>query len=458
MKNIKYFHGKRVGELTVIKRVENYKNLNETFNSQYLCLCSCGKYCIKTYESLRKERKLLCDECYLDKKDISYKGINYKHISELAKELNLDYKLIIGRIHRGWSLEKAIETPINKNKKIIKHKNKEYSIKELSNKTNLSYKCIQNRLSQGWSIEKILETPNIKESYNHYTYNGITGTAQEIARKLGKNPSLIKTRINQGWSIKDAIEKPKKYNYKDIYEYQGYSGTIDDIIKHFDLELCRVTVRNRLKAGATLEEALDGKKKETFSEKMVKIKGESKSVKEWCDIIGIKVYSVYDRLKAGFSLEEALTLPKGTRSKDKEIIYNETHYQSYAELCKDYNIKYCTFKNRLNNGYSLKEALEALNMNYKVYTYKNKKYNGLRKLSEVTNINENVLYKGLKSGKTIEEIINNPKKEYHKYNFKGYYGSIQEIINKFNLNVSYSTVRTRIKNGVSINDAFKPTS
>ena len=44
---------------------------------------------------------------------IEYKGEN-KCLSEWCEELNLYYPTIIGRLHKGWSEEKALSTPTNR--------------------------------------------------------------------------------------------------------------------------------------------------------------------------------------------------------------------------------------------------------------------------------------------------------------------------------------------------------
>lgn len=55
---------------------------------------------------------------------IEYKG-ETKTLWELCEELNLNYNLVHNRIKKlGWSLEKAINTPVNKNKRNMKAREK----------------------------------------------------------------------------------------------------------------------------------------------------------------------------------------------------------------------------------------------------------------------------------------------------------------------------------------------
>ena len=55
---------------------------------------------------------------------IEYKG-ETKTLWELCEELNLNYNLVHNRIKKlGWNLEKAINTPVNKNKRNMKARKK----------------------------------------------------------------------------------------------------------------------------------------------------------------------------------------------------------------------------------------------------------------------------------------------------------------------------------------------
>lgn len=56
-------------------------------------------------------------------------------------------------------------------------------------------------------------------------------------------------------TIEEAIETPVK-NYNE-YEYKNFKGTIPDIIRHFNLEINKKTIYNRLRKGMTIEQAIE---------------------------------------------------------------------------------------------------------------------------------------------------------------------------------------------------------
>ena len=95
---------------------------------------------------------------------ISYKGKRYKNYSELAKDYGLKSKLLDRRLRNGWTLEEALEIPLQRKELILKkrlyeYEGKLYSVKELSKKFKIDSKCLYKRLARRWSIEEAVEIP-----------------------------------------------------------------------------------------------------------------------------------------------------------------------------------------------------------------------------------------------------------------------------------------------------------
>lgn len=100
---------------------------------------------------------------------ISYKGKQYKNFSTMAKDNGLTPKQLEKRIKRKWTLEEALQIPINRkqkilNKKLYLYQNKFMSVKELSELSGISEKTIYKRLKRGWSIEETMEIPLAKNN------------------------------------------------------------------------------------------------------------------------------------------------------------------------------------------------------------------------------------------------------------------------------------------------------
>lgn len=98
---------------------------------------------------------------------VSYKGKQYSKWSDMARDYNITPKNLEKRISHGWTLEEALEIPIEREQKILnvqlyKYNGKLYSIKELSKMSGISDKTIWKRLKRNWSIDEAVEIPTGK--------------------------------------------------------------------------------------------------------------------------------------------------------------------------------------------------------------------------------------------------------------------------------------------------------
>ena len=93
-----------------------------------------------------------------------------------------------------------------------------------------------------------------------YTYKGFIGTLNEIIDHfdLDINKKTLSDRLQKGWSIEDTIETPlNKSNVAKIYTYKGFTGSTQEIISHFELDINHMTLRNRLYNGISIKEAIE---------------------------------------------------------------------------------------------------------------------------------------------------------------------------------------------------------
>lgn len=91
---------------------------------------------------------------------LTYNG-QTKTISEWSNELNIPCGTLYNRLHKGWSVEKTLETPRNAHKlkfKTLTYKGKTQTILQWAKELNLPRLVIYNRLHYGWSVEKTLGT------------------------------------------------------------------------------------------------------------------------------------------------------------------------------------------------------------------------------------------------------------------------------------------------------------
>ena len=99
---------------------------------------------------------------------IGYKGKQYKKYADLARANGITPHQLYKRLSRGWKFKEAIETPIEREDKMVhvpKHEyyDKELTIKEISKITGTPIKLIYKRLHRKWGVEESAEVPNLRD-------------------------------------------------------------------------------------------------------------------------------------------------------------------------------------------------------------------------------------------------------------------------------------------------------
>lgn len=176
---------------------------------------------------------------------------------------------------------------------------------------------------------------------------------------------LSKTRIHYIWrAMKDRCYNPSNSHYylygnrgiaicdewlNDFVSFynwsmeNGYSDnlTIDriDNDKNYSPENCRWTT-----------EIIQSNNKR--NNKLFTYKGETKSLAEWCRILGVKYGDVQNRLNHGYSFEESVS----PNFKKKDIFKNEENKRIH-KICKERNVSYSLVIQRIRSGWDLERAL-----------------------------------------------------------------------------------------------------
>lgn len=73
----------------------------------------------------------------------------------------------------------------------------------------ITYGALSRRLHRGWSLEKALSAPLAKPSMRTIEWQGRRMRMAEAARMAGLPPAVVQHRINRGWTIDRALTEPK---------------------------------------------------------------------------------------------------------------------------------------------------------------------------------------------------------------------------------------------------------
>jgi hypothetical protein len=143
-----------------------------------------------------------------------------KTMTKLSKEYKipkttLRYRLVL----LGWSLQEALKYETKKLQKVL-FQGKLITFAELAKTpkaiaTNISASVLQARIVKlGWSIEKAVSTPLLKvnklnEVNKLYEIAGVKKTLREWSQEPPYIPyKTIFARVNLGWTIENAVSKP----------------------------------------------------------------------------------------------------------------------------------------------------------------------------------------------------------------------------------------------------------
>lgn len=91
--------------------------------------------------------------------------------------------------------------------------------------------------------------------------------------------------------------------------------------------------------------------------RIIEYNGIKHTLTEWCDIYKINITTLSDRLRAGLSINEALNKPV-IKSGGKLLFTINNETKLLSEWCKIYNINYQTAWKKIKDGKSIEKALK----------------------------------------------------------------------------------------------------
>lgn len=104
------------------------------------------------------------------------------------------------------------------------------------------------------------------------------------------------------------------------------------------------------------------------SNRMIEYNGETKSLQQWADILGIKAHTLSQRLDTGWSVEDAMTTPVHTEFGSNPITYNGVTLPM-AEWSRRLGLSPNSVANRIARGWSVEDAVTKPQIRTKGWKY-----------------------------------------------------------------------------------------
>lgn len=269
---------------------------------------------------------------------------NNKHIADICKEINLDPSMIRSRIKKGLTFDQALgfEEIDDSNKKNIYFGIKEQYhgkyFKDICKEIDLNYSTFSGRIRKNWTVDEafgFIPRKPYRETLD-YTYSGIKTEylgmeISKICLKIGLNSDMVRSRIRQlGWTIDEALEfVPRQKNPN----YLMYEGNFKEYFGKQLVEVCKILnkkpslIRQRIKSGQTVDEALDLVKSNRITRDRIydgcKEEYYGMKIAEICEIIGMDRNFVQRRIHSGFTVDEALEFVPNSKLRKKKNQLND---------------------------------------------------------------------------------------------------------------------------------------
>ncbi len=221
--------------------------------------------------------------------------------------------------------------------------------------------------------------------------------------------------------------------------------------------ISRTAYDSRLRAGMPLEAILTTPvKSRSLRNKVHDPYGiEYESETEMCRHFGVSRCTYRSRLDMGWSQEESLTAKPGKHFEvlDNPIVYNNTEYWSYTSLSKDIDVPDKTIKTCTEKGFTIDEIIywtkKKVRMIELVMDHLGNRWPSLSYMCEHLGISLHLYHQGIKAGLTLEEILNRDVVYDHKGNK---YASLQDMCQYYGLSVS--CYKNRLNRGWTQEDAL----
>lgn len=290
-------------------------------------------------------------------------GSTTKTIDEWGKDSPVSKKLIYGRIHDGWAPEDAISKPLQRAKNTI--------LNEEADKRGLKRRAVQLRVKEyGWSVEKALSTPIAKfrspeDEAFQIEFNGKKQSIRSWSKEIGIAYDTLKARLLvRHWSVEDALTTPLN-GRKPLYTLNGITKPLGDWARVCGVPykiLEQRVARDKMPLAEAMAKPVTRSRKgintgPEHAKYVIEYEGEKYSISQFAKKLGYKESLVRERLYLrGWSLEDTIKTPPNGRRKTYAY---KGKTKNIAEWAREYNIPVDRLRQRVDKlGKTIAEAIE----------------------------------------------------------------------------------------------------
>ncbi|MBR3033213.1 MAG: hypothetical protein IKH92_09360 [Clostridiales bacterium] len=282
----------------------------------------------------------------------------------------------------------------------------------------------------------VIDCSNMASEQKCIDHKGIAyPTITAMCRAYGKSRQAVMWRVKAGSTLEEALETPVEQTYYDD------SGNV----YHSISDICRKTKMGRVTAKRVVSGEI-GWDEAKIKQDNTDHKGRTyKSFKDMCKQYNKSEQSVKRRLSQGYDIEYALTCPRGPIKEKYEM--KGKHYANLNEVAKAIGISSYTLNQRRKEGMTLDEIFETKGKSNKIkapkikYYLDGKGYSSYAEIAKAYNLSYYKLLKYLKMGLSLQEAVvytpapkPRPPQKPKSYEVDGViYHSISEVARAFNI-------------------------
>lgn len=141
-------------------------------------------------------------------------GESHKTLDDLYRHYNVSKEVVRSRLKEGWTLKEAFGVEPHKGPEIVlptvDHKGKQFkSFAELCRHWDRHSSLVRGRLLKGWTLERALETPTYPHGRAVTDHKGnVYDSIKKMCIAWGIPSSIYISRRHLGWSQQRALETP----------------------------------------------------------------------------------------------------------------------------------------------------------------------------------------------------------------------------------------------------------